>query len=464
MRIQVWNYIKKLNSTARPDSATPLAEYNIVLKEKTSFNNPIFILNLEGSLPAFNYIKWVDLNQYYKVSDVVSMNNKIFEVHCEIDALATARPYIKNTSTFVKYISDTNFINSNLRDDRIIPTTDIEVLVSRNNFSDLVRYGNDATYCWCLTTFSETDGLCSYLISTNQVRYLTQKLTEDGTSVWGSIQQLFGDVKGSIISCTYIPFKLESLQDLQQNVADSPTRIYLGDYDTEVDGYKFYNYCREISDVIQIPSGTYRDFRISSPYQEAKLYVPLLGTLEISLDDFEDKSFIGFKYVVNLTNGNISFSLKHGDEIISTHGGNCSLSMPLAYQQLANGLNTIIGAASLVAGVASGGALTIAGIAGGVASFASTFKKTTTTMGAFGGNFSANMDNYMRLSIFKHGISDTPDNIKSLYGSPAGKVVNLSQVSEGSYIQTLQFSLAAPFDEVILSKVNNLMDSGVYLE
>lgn len=456
--IKLLTYVKRHNSTGRPSPDAVGDTYDIVLKEPTSFNNPVIKLDLPAK-PTANYCVISDWNAYYFISDIICDNNRIYELHLEIDVLATASAYIKSSSAFVKY-SSSNY-NENLRDDRILACTDITVLTSENNFTDMVRYANDATYCWCLTTFSKTDGLCSYMLSTNQVRTLTQKLTDDGTSVWGSIEQLFGDAKGSIIACQYVPFKLENLQHAGC-VADSTTRIYLGDYDTLVDGYRFNSYCYEITDIISIPSGAYKDFRIASPYQEAKLYVPLVGCIDVALDEFQDRNAIGFQYVVNLANGNVAFALENHAHIISTHAGNCSMSMPLAFQQIASGINAIIGAASIVGGIASGGALTIAGIAGGVASFASSFKKTSTTIGTFSGNFSANMYNKMCLTVFKRSVSEEPANFATLYGRPCGKVLPLSGLT--GYVQTCQFALSSPFDEAITNAVNQYLDNGIYLD
>lgn len=462
MYIKLMNFTKRHNSTARPPENAVTTDYDIVFKIPTSINNPVIKLDTAGVFPAYNYAFIPDLQMYYYIEDVIVGNANIFELYLSLDALSTARPYILSSSSFVKY-STLNY-NENLRDDRIVPTTEITTLLSTNTFTDLVSYSNPATNCWCLTTFSKTNGLCSYLISTNTLRYLTQKLTDDGTSIWGSIEQLFGDAKGSILSCQYVPFKLENLQQAHC-VADNPSRIYLGDYDTTADGYEISNYCYQIADVIQIPSGVDRDFRIASPYCETKLYAPLIGCIDVALDEYQDANFISFKYVVNIANGNVAFILTKngGDNVIASAGGNCSLSMPLAFQQLASGFNALVGAASIAAGLVSGGALTIAGIAGGVASFASSLKKTSTSIGSFSGNFSANMDNKMRLSIFKHSISENPSNMASLYGRPCGKVVLLSTLETG-YVQTLEFHLLAPLDAAIINAVESLMDSGVYLE
>lgn len=461
MTIQLWNYSKKHNSTARPTTTAAL-ELNIVLKQHTSINNPVFILRL-STYPNYNYIYWVDVNQYYYVSDIVSYNNDMWELHCEIDDLATARPYILNSDAFVKY-STINF-NEYLKDDRIIPTCDITADVSRLTLSAINTGYSTATTMWILTTFSKEDGLCSYAVNWNNIYYLTKKLTEDGSSIWGSIEQLFGDAKGSIIDLRLTPFTQAALQSADV-IADNSTRIYLGDYDTLQDGFRVNQYLYEIADTITFTMPS--NFTRCSPYTEAKLFLPLIGTVDISLDELTHGS-IGFIYTCNIATGNVVVKLRQATSgqasatrrIIATYSGNCSFSVPLAFQQI-NGLNAIAATSSAIAGLASGGAMTVAGIAGAVAGMASAFRRTTSTTNSFSGNFIGSEGNEIRLVLFKHGLSEEPENMTTLYGRPCGKVLNMSELVNG-YVECSQFELAAPFDDEIITRVNNHMNSGVYL-
>lgn len=462
MEIRFYNFQKKKNSTAQPpDSGYTSA--NIVFKKPTSINSPLIIYDNGGDFPYFNYASMLfgEVRYYYFIEDLIILQNNLFELHLKIDSLATAKSYINNTSAFVKY-SSSNY-NEYLKDDRILPTVDFELLRTTNTFSDLVAYGNSSTYCWILTTFSTSNGLCSYLINTTTLEYLTAKLVQDGTSIWGNIKELFGDAKSSILSLNYCPFSLSALQ-MNNCVADSMSRIYLGDFDTLQDGYRFTSYCYTFSDLISLPSGLNKDFRICEPYSTAKLYLPLIGCVDIALNEFREYASIGFKYVVNLSNGNISVTLRNNGNrsILGTYSGNCSLSMPIAFNQYVNSFNAVVGLASVVAGVASGGALTVAGIAGGVASMASSFKKSTTTIGAFGGTFSANMENVAILTVFKQGVSDEPDNMTTIYGRPCGKVLSIGSLT--GYVECIDFHLSSYFDASVNEEVETLMNKGVYLE
>lgn len=459
--IKLWNFTKRHNSTARP-SGTGSTSYNVVFKAPTSINNPVFIIDTGGTFPDFNYLEWDSKNLYYYIEDIVIQHNNLFELHCKIDVLATAKPYIMASSAFVKY-SSSNF-DPYLKDDRIVATSELSTEVGVTTLNEISTGFGTATSQWILTTFSDLDGLCSYAVNMNNIMYLSQKLTQDGTSIWGSIEQLFGDAKGSIVDLKMIPFTQSALQSANV-IADNSSPIHLGDYDTGQNGFMVDQYLFEFSDVVSFTMPD--DFRRCSPYTDAKLFLPLIGTVDISLDEFTTGN-IGFHYVVNISNGNVSVQIQNGGGAssangrqIATYNGNCALSMPLAFQQI-NGLNAVAAAASAAAGIASGGALTVAGIAGSVAGMTSAFKHSTSVTNSFSGNFAGAGGNKVRVMLFKHGVSEEPANMATLYGRPCNKVLSLSSLT--GYCQTSQFSLMAPLDDGMVQAVNAAMDSGVYLE
>lgn len=458
--IKLWNFTKRHNSTSRP-TGSGFTQFDVVFKTPTSVNNPIILLQ-SSTFPNFNYMTIDTFNTYYYIDDIVINANNLFEIRCSIDALATAKPYIGTTSAFVKY-STSNF-DEYLKDDRILATSELSTEVGVTTLNEISTGFGTATTQWILTTFSDLDGLCSYAVNTNTIMYLSQKLTQDGTSVWGSIEQLFGDAKGSIVDLKMIPFTQSALQTANV-IADNSSPIHLGDYDTNQTGFIVDQYLYEISDVVTFSMPT--DFTRCSPYTQAKLFLPLIGTVDISLDEFTS-GIIGFHYVINISNGNVSVQIQNGGgpssangRQIATYNGNCALSMPLAFQQI-NGLNAVTAAATAVAGIASGGALTVAGIAGSVAGMTNAFTRSTSVTNSFSGNFAGAGGNKVRVMLFKHGLSENPANMATLYGRPCAKVLQMNTLT--GYVQTSQFSLVAPLDNAIVQAVNAAMDSGVYLE
>lgn len=473
--IKVWNYVKKLNSTGRPASE-PLATYNITLKAPTSINAPVLLLDTGGTMPQFNYVLWEEINQYYYVSDIVSRNNNIFEIHCDLDALATARPYILNSSAFCKYIGDDNYINVYLRDDRIVPTADFTIDEYHNQMIELsdARYKSEMLFM--ISTYSDYDGFASYIIDNNTLTGIINKLITDSDSFIDAIKNMFADAKNSIFDIKVVPFTQSALESL--GCIDSTTSpIHLGKFDTTFSGYYVKSYQMKIDDITyfvddKIPT----DFRICEPYTKALLYLPLYGEIDLPLDLLEGKDRLLTSFICNLATGQFSYSVGTGTsnlnvstaEILGTYSGNCTFSLPIAMQTSANPLGGVTGIATTlgtaISAGAGNGALSVKGISASVASFLSFFAKQTTEIGAFSGNFSWRFNKYIMIKLYKRAVSEEPANMKSLYGRPCGKVVTLSGVTEGAYVETSQFSLAAPFDEFLINKVNQLMDSGVYLQ
>lgn len=473
MKIQVWNYSKEENNTARPASA-PLREYDIVLKERTSFNSPTFVLNLGGELPDFNYVYWVDIEQYYYVSDVISRTNDVFEIVCAVDPLATTRPYIFNSKAFVKY--STKSFNEYLRDDRIVPTVDIETLVSNNSFESLFNTHPEYTssYSLLLTVLngdetSNEAGICHYLINATTLRYLCSEITLHGEDIIAGVKQTFADAKDCLLKLQLVPWSVSGLQ-ASQIIGSNTSPIFLGSYQTTQSGYRIdANAVYSTDDFVELPSRP-ANFASIEPYCSATVHIPLIGTYQLSLADVQDASKIYFRYFANIGSGKATCILWKGHaninnsnvKILGVFDGNINADVPLGYQTSQNPVGILTGVGSLVAGLASGGALTIAGIAGAVASMASQFMRQSSVTNAFGGNASSKDNLKLSVAMIKHGLSEEPENMGQLFGRPCGKVLDLSTLTDG-YVQTVEFHFKAPFDKYILDEVESYMDAGVYL-
>ena len=167
MIIRLWNFTKRHNSTARPSGGGSV-DVEVVFKRLTSINNPTFQIMWDG-IPTYNYVEVPSLHMFYYVEDIQIGVNNIFELVCKIDVLATARPYILNSSSFVKY-SSSNY-DEYLKDDRIQPTASLESLVKNNNFASLFNTHPEYTssYSLLLTVLNgdannNTAGIKHYLI------------------------------------------------------------------------------------------------------------------------------------------------------------------------------------------------------------------------------------------------------------------------------------------------------------
>lgn len=89
------NFSKKPNSTERPSGTGTL--HSCVFKDDCSIVSPVFLL--DGVDLSVNYVQFN--NRYYFVRDIVLQNRNIYELHCEIDVLATWKTEIGSSSQYV---------------------------------------------------------------------------------------------------------------------------------------------------------------------------------------------------------------------------------------------------------------------------------------------------------------------------------------------------------------------------
>lgn len=472
MKIRLWNFTKKHNSTARP-SGLAYIDVDVNFKRQTSINNPTFQLVWDG-IPQYNYIEISSLHTYYYIEDIQVGINNIFELICKIDALATARPYIIGSRAFIKY-SSSNY-DVYLKDDRIQPSAELQSLVSNNNFSALFNTHPEYTssYSLLLTVLngdsnSNEAGIRHYLINATVLRYLCENIANHGDSIIGGVKQVFADAKDSILKLQLVPWSVDGLQSAQI-IGSNTAPISIGTYDTGQEGYIIgANAVYSSDDFIDIPSRP-DDFTRVEPYCEAKIHIPLIGTYDLSLSELADTNRLYFRWFANIASGKACCIIWKGNadinnsnvKIIGSYDGNINADVPLGFATSQNPIGALAGGVSLAAALLGSGALTIGGIAASVASFASYFTKQASVINAFGGNASAKDNLKLSVYLMKRGLSEDPDNLRILYGRPCGKVLDISSLT--GFVQTSQFELSAPLDDGIIQAVNSKMDAGVYLE
>lgn len=70
---------------------TQLKNYAITFKKSTSFLNPIIIIE-DVEVPTFNYVLISSTSRFYFVTDIISLNNNLWEIHLHVDVL----PFIRD--------------------------------------------------------------------------------------------------------------------------------------------------------------------------------------------------------------------------------------------------------------------------------------------------------------------------------------------------------------------------------
>ena len=470
MKLRLWqNYIKRHDSSARP-SDTGSIVIDVYVKAKTSLNNPIFVLDPAVDFVKYNYCYLEDFKTYYYVDDIILSNTNIVELVCRVDALATARQYIINTTAFVKY-SSLNY-NKYLRDERIQPSSKITSSASNNSFASDIHAPSDTDHCYVLTTLND-EGVCSYFMSQADVINLGNFLINNADDIIGLLKQYFQDVKESVMKLQVVPWTVGALQR-NGIIPANEGPVKIGGYSTTITAYKMDETSIYVAnDFVSLPPLA-DDFTRVEPYSEAKIHIPLLGVHDLSLSELQDTNKLYFRYICNVVTGATTCILFKGDadinkaQLIASYDGNVNYELPLGYITSANPTGILTGsagAASAAAALLAGGsgAVIAGGIGAAVASFGSYFTKSNSMIGAFGGNASGYDSNRLSVIVYRHELTDEPDNLRQLYGRPCGKVLNLNSLV-GGFVQTSQFQLMAPFDDGITQEVNDMMDRGVFLQ
>lgn len=273
---------KRINSTARPALA---ASFSISFKQPCSMERPVLLLAADDSILAYNYFSLY--SRYYWITDCVSVRAGLWEIHGEVDALATLRPAILGTSAFIEY-AGTGY-NTDLPDTRLMlpnkPTVSLSVSGFYRDFSP--RY--------ILTAAGQNGGLFTYSLNESQFNQLlanvsTYQMTAmpditAGTSVMDTLKDFgnqlaqafrqlfsFGSCLDAITNCLWVPWAPAE--------TDVNYPIYLGDYATGVSAGRVQrNDPLGTNAVATFPLlGDWRDY---SPYTRYSLFIPFVGVVTI---------------------------------------------------------------------------------------------------------------------------------------------------------------------------------------
>lgn len=476
MQITLCNFSKRMNSTKQPteaDLAAGKTFNNLTLKELTNIDNPV--LKLAGATDndyAYNYAYVHDWGRYYHIKTADLRHQDIYTARLELDDLATYKSQILNTSAYIVYAS-TGF-NRWIRDDRTpliarppevlltfsSPLVDGEPVFSDEQISPTI----------ILTTVSQEGGLTYWKMNKSALDHILDSLTRAGSTIWGALQEQFGDALGSIISAYRIP-----INDMVLDI-DGPYDFYLGSYHvqdgeqqgepTYVEAFKLATNFINFKGRCGIPTG-YLDYRVFEPYTKLKMRLPFVGLVDISQQDFAGSVY--YQGLVNLLNGKIVWTLFNDEDhtrAIATYSGQCGENIPMATSQIQNA-ESLISAVSGSVGAATATLLNpTAGLVAGVATVANAFyhlsKETSNVIGSYSGGITEIINKRVEIIAEKMQTAIEPDNLTAFEGRPVCKVDQL--INYTGYVRTQNFSIDLPVNSDVIRSINSKLDAGIYIE
>ena len=469
MNIKVWSsFTKRKNSTKQPTGGSQITA---VLKEKTSIENPVFIL----ATPIANYNYVEAFGHYYFVDDVVNLDASRCEIVCSMDVLATYKSDITAYTAFVERAASS-----------------YDVWINDPALSQKQLYYSDTMHTTSLSTFfSQTGCFVVECLAKNQgvVLYATSNLepykyiltpgvytTQDKNDwIQSRISQAF-DLDVYIGGVKWMPFNASDMGSLLTNTFPiGPVDIAAalgGSWDYSV--YKVpqigpsSNKTTSVS--LTLPSaGNFGDFRDCSPkFTQYNLYLPGCGLITL------DPAVIGYAiqqsktvYVdiwCDLISGEITYRLRLGANAsdIGRYSGNISVDVPIGKSAVDTVKSAKMVAGSIGAGAAAGGVWGAIGgaLVGGIEAIYNHMTPDTNMIGGAGNKAElANISGSIHLTRRQFGAKDFPT---AVAGRPLMQNVALSTLS--GYVKCGNASVPLNAHASERDTVNNFLNSGFYIE
>lgn len=475
------NFAKRKNSTKLPTGGTTVND--VELKRPTSIHDPIFVLGQVTGVTMENITYVKAFGNYYFVTNIAVTPNNYFELTCSEDPMGTNKSAILASNQFV--VRSASAYNAMLQDGMIMPTENtFHWVYHAIRKSDNTALKLDTTGCFVVTAIScknpaSSSGLYAqnfvtrYLVSVDNIKMIGDYLFNSSASTWSdfksNIEEMVQKPYDALISIFWLPIpygplytgQTEEPVQLGEDVlvlSGDPIPSYLIPQDAR------YEYKGSVT-----PTWNYKDdWRLTSPYTTATVYIPAFGLVDINPNEFKDG--LNVETVIDILTGETITKFVHNSVIKSTYSYNLASEIPvaqtfpntgMAIASIAGGLGSI-GASA--ASVAHGNLMGVAGIASGAFS---------TAMGAM--NLFATTESYKGSQGGKAWITDNEYYITERYvvtqalthangtcGRPLMEERTLSGLS--GYCQCANASIDLNCLESDRDYINACLNSGFFIE
>lgn len=522
----MWRTTKRDNSTATPASQPSMfshqVDFDVRLKEETTVLDPVFILKISGH-DGQNYCQ--AFGRYYWVTNIRVLANELFEIQCTIDPLGSYRGHIRNTSAYVLYDSTAN---TEIPDKRLgvyttptISQSTVEMpwgfasgkgskFIALEGDGDLIDRSlaqsatgvyimDDATiqqigmkFEWSDIFQAFTDVSASAVCPIQKRGRTTDTLDDmmdqmDQASGWDkvpwgflialnyipiSVLGFFNAIKGFIVggdalkhvkSAYWLPFECE-------DEGNQVSRVAVGSYvDNLSNALKVDKPFKTTVLDVNIP-WQYSDWR-NVQNTEIQLFIPLIGNINIPSSAVKGHSTITIRMNLNMFSGALSVRLICGGATLGSYGANVAMPILIgdSNADMPSITNTVVSAVGAVAGAVTGNvAMTAGSVTGLIQSGLDCLSPISTSVGGIGGGAGNSLGIVIACNTICHNTSDNPADLLPIIGTPTNV---LKRLNGSGYCQTMQSHLNTQAvtgesypTQAEVDKVNNLLDSGVFLE
>lgn len=462
-----YTFSKRHNSTKQPTSGTSV---DVNLKGGCDLIAPIFLLEHSGT-PTFNYMSFE--GRYYFVTGIKSVRQNLWEISCEVDALATWKSAIQAASPYVLYYSHTNM---EIVDRRLsIKTT--QTTESEDGAFDY--FGKDSVYVLSVVgedhvaqievTLNDMKGIVSQSflqMLENQIANVSLPANDSLIDFAGYICDL---LTAEAMSFTYVG----KITDCIKNAYVLPitsgawggtlVNIMLGKCNTGVDGYELTDRIMHDSATVYIPWQA-TDWRRNAPYHEIYLYIPAIGFTSISPSDVVGEVALHVDLSLDKISGDVIFEVGTASKVIGYYTANVAVNYPVGGSpvDVTKAVTAIGGGIAAVASGVNPAVLATAEALG----ITNALSPQPTCIGGNSGGAFLGLTGYSGHKIYCftvfHDTTVAPSSVSAEKGTPYNGVLSLSSVS--GYVQTAGASVAGNMTDTERETINNLMDGGIYIE
>ena len=458
MTLNTWTFTKRRNSTAQP-TATPRA-YNVVMKENTSIERPVFILGT-GITSTVNYCQWS--GNYYFIDDIVLISADQVELHCSLDVLATHKTAIGSYTCHIDRSASRH--DSYLIDEAL--SAQQNIVAERVATTEL--FPVDQTGCYLMRVVSQAGGtgLATYVLSQSRLDDVLNFLNTESN---------FNDVlTDSIVKTFFNPFQyIVSLMWFPMATGDfnySANTLKLGWWEADNQPYHklstpyLYNKVN-----LNLPTNYYTaDFRAyTKGYTELTAYIPGIGSVSIdpiflSANNPQVEVMIDYitggitvNFIGTGTQGGVSGSTI---DLFGSYSGQLGVSIPVG--QVAGMGHAVTGTnaqgfGSLLEAGLSGAVAGVADVIGGIKN---AFSPQQSVIGNQGNIATILPHPRLMLTIRNYGCAEFPNLV---YGMPLRRNVQIGTLS--GFVKCMRASIPLPAPATEIDEVNRLLNSGFYYE
>ena len=285
--------------------------------------------------------------------------------------------------------------------------------------------------------------------SLSQLNNLANYMWSDLFSL-DTFKKIFADPMDCILGLSIVPVKPASA---------GTSAVKIGNVSTDVSMNKTSSqYVAVDCGTIDVKEywGAYLDY---APYTQCEIYLPYVGTKQISVDDVMNKA-VHVVYHVDILSGACNAYVKCGDSVLYTFVGQCSSSIPISGNDWTNVLNGAISVAGKIGlAMATGGATALMSGLGAASSIISSSKPTVERSGAMSstGGLLGIQKPYLILTRPRQAL---PENQNKYTGYPSFITMSLSDCTGYTEIDSVHLENMSCTDEEA-QEIENLLKSGV---